>query len=45
VGANAELEGVEVVFWVDWYDGPVSGLASYAGREYWFEAEPAFDVS
>ncbi len=42
VGVEGELEGVEIVFWADWYDGPVSGVARHAGRELWFEAEPTF---
>lgn len=33
-----ELEGVDVVWWRDWYDGPLDGLACYEGREYWFTA-------
>ena len=24
---------------IDWYDGPLSGVARYDGTEYWFEAE------
>jgi hypothetical protein len=37
------LQGVVIEFWVDWYDGPVSGIATYEGREYWFEAASGFD--
>jgi hypothetical protein len=37
------LEGVEIEFWVDWYDGPVSGVAAHEGHVYWFEAEPGFE--
>jgi hypothetical protein len=42
MAATGELQGVEIVFWADWYDGPVSGVARYRGREHWFEAEPEF---
>jgi hypothetical protein len=28
-----------MLFFIDWYDGPLSGVARYGGTEYWFEAE------
>ncbi len=31
-----ELNGVRVIWFSDWYDGPVTGLAEYDGHEYWF---------
>ena len=30
---------MEILFFFDWYDGPLSGVARYGGAEYWFEAE------
>jgi hypothetical protein len=38
--APSELADVEIEFWVDWYDGPMSGVARHAGQVYWFEAQP-----
>lgn len=34
----AELHGVRMLWYDDWYDGPLDGLATYGGREYWFAA-------
>lgn len=34
----AELTGVQVLWFGDYYDGPLDGLALYDGREYWFIA-------
>jgi hypothetical protein len=31
-----ELRGVRMVWFSDWYDGPITGLAAYEGREHWF---------
>jgi len=28
-----------MLFFIDYYDGPLSGVARYRGTEYWFEAE------
>jgi hypothetical protein len=39
VAADVELHNVEILFFFDWYDGPLSGVARYGGAEYWFEAE------
>jgi hypothetical protein len=33
-----ELVGVEIVWELDFYDGPVDGLARFDGREWWFLA-------
>jgi hypothetical protein len=33
-----DLEGVEILWPREYYDGPLDGLASFAGREYWFVA-------
>jgi hypothetical protein len=33
-----ELEDVRLLWFCDYYDGPVAGLALFAGREYWFSA-------
>jgi hypothetical protein len=33
-----ELHGVQMLWFDDWYDGPLDGLADYGGREYWFAA-------
>lgn len=33
-----ELEGVRLLFHTDWWDGPLTGLAEYQGREYFFDA-------
>jgi hypothetical protein len=35
-----ELADVEIEFWVDWYDGPLAGVAAHGGAAFWFEAEP-----
>jgi hypothetical protein len=43
MNTDEALEGVEIEFWVDWYDGPVSGIATHEGQVYWFEAEPGFE--
>jgi hypothetical protein len=43
VSATDEVRGVEIEFRVDWYDGPVSGVATHRGQARWFEAEPGFD--
>ena len=32
----SRLHSVRMLWFNDWYDGPVDGLAEYAGREYWF---------
>ena len=31
-----ELTGVRKVWFSDWYDGPLTGIALYECREYWF---------
>jgi hypothetical protein len=31
-----EINGVEISCIVDWYDGPVDGIARYADRDWWF---------
>lgn len=31
-----ELTGVRQVWFSDWYDGPITGIAVHDGREYWF---------
>jgi hypothetical protein len=33
-----ELQGVEILWPNEFYDGPLDGLASYAGRQLWFVA-------
>jgi hypothetical protein len=33
-----ELSGVEKLWFADYYDGPVDGLASFRDREYWYSA-------
>ena len=33
-----DLVGVRLLFHEDWYDGPLSGLAEYDGRTYFYEA-------
>ncbi|MEU4640233.1 hypothetical protein [Micromonospora sp. NPDC023814] len=35
-----QLVGVQIVEVLDFYDGPLDGLARYEGREYWFSAVP-----
>jgi hypothetical protein len=41
--ASRELREVEIEFFDDWYDGPLSGVAVFAGQAYWFEAESDWD--
>jgi hypothetical protein len=36
---SPQLKGVKIEFFVDWYDGPLSGVAAHAGETYWFEAD------
>jgi hypothetical protein len=31
-----ELSGVRKVWFSDWYDGPITGVALHDGHEYWF---------
>ncbi|MDG4840219.1 hypothetical protein O7631_27120 [Micromonospora sp. WMMD967] len=31
-----ELAQVRKVWFSDWYDGPITGVAAHDGREYWF---------
>jgi hypothetical protein len=31
-----ELDGVRKLWFSDWYDGPVTGIARYGEGEYWF---------
>jgi len=31
-----ELHGVRKLWFSDWYDGPVTGIARHGGDEYWF---------
>ena len=31
-----ELAGARQVWFSDWYDGPVTGVATHGGLEYWF---------
>jgi len=31
-----QLHGVRLLWFNEWYDGPVDGLAEYDGREHWF---------
>jgi hypothetical protein len=33
-----EVAGVNLLWDADWHDGPVSGLADYQGKQYWYEA-------
>ncbi|WP_435151534.1 hypothetical protein [Micromonospora aurantiaca (nom. illeg.)] len=42
VGPHAlpEVVGVEVVEVLDWYDGPLDGLARHGGQLFWFSAGP-----
>ncbi|WP_433264540.1 hypothetical protein ACQPWR_29935 [Micromonospora vinacea] len=35
-----QLVGVQIVEVLDFYDGPLDGLARYEDREYWFSAGP-----
>ena len=35
-----EVVGVEIVEVLDWYDGPLDGLARHGGRLFWFSAGP-----
>jgi hypothetical protein len=37
-GGIRELTGVRVLWYSDWYDGPVSGLVVVEGNALWFEA-------
>jgi hypothetical protein len=37
---STRLEGVQLLWLADYWDGPIAGLARFAGREHWFEAEP-----
>jgi hypothetical protein len=37
------LQGVEVTFIFEWYDGPLTGVARHQGVEYYFEAEGHLD--
>ena len=34
----ADLQGVRLLFHHDWWDGPISGLAEWQGREHWYQA-------
>ena len=43
VNAPNKLDGVEIEFFDGWYDGPLSGVASYDGQAWWFEAAEDFD--
>ena len=43
VDSDQQLHGVEMRFFIDWYDGPLSGVATYGGADYWFEAEGRAD--
>jgi hypothetical protein len=36
----SELSDVRMLWFSDWYDGPVTGLAAHDGREYWFVMVP-----
>ncbi|MFD4205109.1 hypothetical protein ACFWRG_03905 [Micromonospora tulbaghiae] len=38
--ALPEVVGVEIVEVLDWYDGPLDGLARHGGRLFWFSAGP-----
>lgn len=38
MGPVCELKGVQVVWFRDWYDGPLDGVAHFEGRDYWFNA-------
>jgi hypothetical protein len=31
-----ELTEVQKIWFSDWYDGPITGMAAHGGREYWF---------
>src|SRR4051812_19889358 len=31
-------DGVQMLWFRDWYDGPLDGLAHFEGRDYWFAA-------
>ncbi|MEV6968645.1 hypothetical protein AB0M47_26370 [Hamadaea sp. NPDC051192] len=39
------LVGVRMLWFDDWYDGPVEGLAEYEGREYWFADVDDFEYT
>jgi hypothetical protein len=39
------VDGVEILWWEDWYDGPLSGVAVHAGQQLWFQAEGDGDDS
>jgi hypothetical protein len=43
VDAVPDVQGVEIEFVVDWYDGPLSGVAIYSNQAYWFEAQPDWE--
>jgi hypothetical protein len=36
LSGQPELTGVQKLWFSDWYDGPLTGLARHEGREYWF---------
>jgi hypothetical protein len=38
LAALAELSGVQIVWFDDFYDGPIDGLARWDRREFWFVA-------
>jgi hypothetical protein len=40
----SQLAGVQIVEVLDFYDGPLDGLARYQGREFWFSAVPEWIV-
>jgi hypothetical protein len=31
-----QVHDVQMLWYSEWYDGPVDGLAEYGGRQYWF---------
>jgi hypothetical protein len=39
-GDPPRLEGVRLRWHFGYWDGPINGVATYDGRDYWFDAEP-----
>ncbi len=35
---------IQLICWLDWYDGPVSGLASWSGKKVWFRLSSDADA-
>jgi hypothetical protein len=45
LAALVELSGVQIVWFDDFYDGPIDGLARWDRREFWFAAVHPIDRS